>query len=190
MSRDASAGLLTPPNILSASRVALAVAFLAADGTGLRVALIGVASFTDMLDGWLARRARWQSRFGALLDPVADRLFALAVLVRFLVGGELAIWQAAVLFFRDIMTLIGWFTARSVSWLRAIPFQARLLGKAVTVGQLATFFAVLLAPSWVTALVIVVGVLGVASTIDYTLMLWRRRDRVLYEASEAAPGGV
>ncbi|MCU0633986.1 MAG: CDP-alcohol phosphatidyltransferase family protein [Gemmatimonadaceae bacterium] len=178
--------LFTPPNMLSASRVALAVAFLAADGTGTRVALLGAASCTDMLDGWLARRARWQTRFGALLDPVADRLFALAVLIRFLIGAELSLWQAGVLFFRDIMTLIGWFTARSVSWLRAIPFQARWLGKAVTVGQLGTFFVVLLAPSWVTACVLVVGALGVASTVDYTLMLWRRRDRVLYDAAHAA----
>jgi hypothetical protein len=69
-----------------------------------------------------------------------------------------------------------------VSWLRAIPFQARWLGKAVTVGQLATFVAVLLAPSVVTALVVLVGVLGLASTIDYTLMLWRRRDRALHDA--------
>lgn len=184
MTRDTVATWWSPPNLLSASRVALAVAFLAADSTTTRVVLLAVASGTDMLDGWLARRAQWQTRLGALLDPVADRLFALAVLVRFLIGNELALWQAAVLFFRDIMTLIGWFTARSVSWLRAIPFQARLLGKAVTVGQLGTFFAVLLAPTWVTGLVLLVGALGVASTIDYTLMLWRRRDRVLYDAAE------
>jgi cardiolipin synthase len=174
-----------PPNIISASRVLLALAFLVAEGKATRLALLAVASASDLLDGWLARRAQWQTRFGALLDPVADRLFALAVLVRFLIGGELALWQAGVLFFRDIMTLIGWFTARSVSWLRAIPFQARWLGKAVTLGQLATFFAVLVAPSRVTVMVVCVGLLGVASTIDYTLMLWRRRDRALYEAGAA-----
>jgi phosphatidylglycerophosphate synthase len=174
-----------PPNVISASRMLLAVAFLMAEGTNARVTLLGVASATDMLDGWLARRARWQTRLGALLDPVADRIFALAVLVRFLVGGEIAIWEAAVLFFRDIMSLIGWFTARSVSWLRAIPFQARWLGKLVTLGQLATFFAVLLWPRAVTSLVLLVGLLGLAATIDYTLMLWRRRDRVLYEGRVA-----
>jgi cardiolipin synthase (CMP-forming) len=174
-----------PPNVISASRMLLAVAFLMVDGTGSRVALLGVASATDMLDGWLARRARWQTRLGALLDPVADRIFALAVLARFLIGGEIAIWQAAVLFFRDIMSLIGWFTARSVSWLRQIPFQARALGKLVTLGQLATFFAVLLWPRGVQPLVLLVGLLGLAATIDYTLMLWRRRDRVLYDGNIA-----
>jgi phosphatidylglycerophosphate synthase len=176
------ASLWTLPNAISASRVALAAGFLVAEGTAERVTLLGIASLTDVLDGWLARRARVPSRLGALIDPVADRIFALAVLVRFLIGGELSPWQAGVLFFRDVMTLIGWFTARSVSWLRAIPFQARWLGKAVTVGQLATFVAVLLAPSVVTALVVLVGVLGLASTIDYTLMLWRRRDRALHDA--------
>ncbi len=180
------ASLWTVPNAVSASRFALAVGFLAAEGTGVRVALLGLASLTDVLDGWLARRARMASRLGALIDPVADRVFALAVLARFVMGGELSLWQAGVLFFRDIMTLIGWFTARSVAWLRAIPFQARWLGKAVTVGQALTFVAVLLAPSTVMALVIVVGVLGVASTVDYTLMLWRRRDRAVYDAAHPA----
>jgi cardiolipin synthase (CMP-forming) len=185
MTRE-SPSVWNPPNVISASRVALAMAVFVVDGTAARVTLLGVASATDLLDGWLARRARWQTRLGALLDPVADRIFALAVLVRFLIGGEIAFWQAGVLFFRDIMSLIGWFTARSVSWLRQIPFQARALGKVVTLGQLATFFAVLLWPIAVTPMVIVVGVLGLAATIDYTLMLWRRRDRVLYEGRTVA----
>jgi hypothetical protein len=79
--------------------------------------------------------------------------------------------------FRDVMSIIGFFVARNVSWLRSIPFQARMIGKAVTAAQLVTFLAVLVLPSTVNVLVIVVGTLGVAATIDYTLMLWRMRVR-------------
>jgi cardiolipin synthase len=174
MSRSA---IFTLPNLVSSSRVVLAVGFVAIDAVPTRLALIGIASLTDFLDGWLARRAQVVSRFGALLDPIADRLFVLGVVISYVLGGQLSAWQAVALMIRDVMSVIGFFVARNVSWLRAIPFKARPIGKVVTVLQLATFIAVLLAPSLVSVLVIVVGSFGVAATIDYTLMLWRERVR-------------
>jgi len=162
---------------VSTSRVVLAVGFLAMDAVPVRLALIGVASLTDFLDGWIARRTKVVSRFGALIDPVADRFFVLCVVIAYVLGDQLTVWQAVVIFFRDIMSLIGWFTARNVSWLRPIRFRARPLGKVVTALQLLTFIAVLLAPSTVDPLVILVGVLGLLATVDYTLMLWRERVR-------------
>jgi phosphatidylglycerophosphate synthase len=169
--------LLTLPNIISSSRLALAVGFVAVDAVSARLALLGIASLTDFLDGWLARRARLTSRFGALLDPIADRFFVLAVVISFLVSEQLSVLQAIAVMFRDVMSVIGWFTARSISWLRPIPFQARLPGKLVTGAQLLTFLAVLLMPSYVSAMVWIVFVLGIWATIDYTLMLWRERVR-------------
>ncbi|WP_373070205.1 CDP-alcohol phosphatidyltransferase family protein [Gemmatimonas sp.] len=169
--------VLTVPNLVSTSRVVLAVGFLAMDAVPVRLALIGVASLTDFLDGWIARRTKVVSRYGALIDPVADRFFVLCVVIAYVVGDQLTVWQAVVIFFRDIMSLIGWFTARNVSWLRPIRFRARPLGKVVTALQLLTFIAVLLAPSTVDPLVILVGVLGLIATVDYTLMLWRERVR-------------
>lgn len=169
--------VLTVPNLVSTSRVVLAVGFLAMDAVPVRLALIGVASLTDFLDGWIARRTKVVSRFGALIDPVADRFFVLCVVIAYVLGDQLTVWQAVVIFFRDIMSLIGWFTARNVSWLRSIRFRARPLGKVVTALQLLTFIAVLLAPSTVDPLVILVGVLGLLATVDYTLMLWRERVR-------------
>ena len=169
--------VFTLPNLVSSSRLALAVGFVASDGVPTRLALIGIASLTDFLDGWLARRTHVASRFGALLDPVADRFFVLAVVVSYVMGGQFTVWQAIAIMFRDVMSVIGFFVARNVSWLRPIPFMARPIGKVVTVAQLLTFLAVLLAPSVVNALVILVGLLGLTATVDYTLMLWRERVR-------------
>ncbi|WP_373060819.1 CDP-alcohol phosphatidyltransferase family protein, partial [Gemmatimonas sp.] len=103
--------VLTVPNLVSTSRVVLAVGFLAMDAVPVRLALIGVASLTDFLDGWIARRTKVVSRYGALIDPVADRFFVLCVVIAYVVGDQLTVWQAVVIFFRDIMSLIGWFTA-------------------------------------------------------------------------------
>lgn len=169
--------VLTVPNLVSISRVVLAAAFLAFDAVPVRLALIGAASLTDFLDGWLARRTKTVSRFGALLDPVADRFFVLCVVIAYVMGDRLTAWQAVLIFFRDIMSLIGWFTARNVSWLRPIRFRARPLGKVVTGLQLLTFVAVLVAPATVDGLVFAVGALGLLATVDYTLMLWRERVR-------------
>jgi hypothetical protein len=61
--------------------------------------------------------------------------------------------------------------------LRRARFQARTLGKLVTVLQLATLFAVIIAPAIVTGLIVAVGLLSVVSIADYTIALWRARDR-------------
>lgn len=167
--------LLTVPNTLSLSRFVLAGAFMFARDPVPRVALIAIASLTDILDGWIARWTRSGSRLGALLDPIADRAFMLAALSTFLATGELTAAQFIILLLRDIMTAVGFIVARSVRWLRPITFRARLPGKLVTVAQVLTLLAVILAPSWIAVLVPIVGVLAVASITDYTLMLWRER---------------
>ncbi|MEO7362324.1 MAG: CDP-alcohol phosphatidyltransferase family protein [Gemmatimonadaceae bacterium] len=169
--------IFTLPNFVSSSRVVLAFGFMATEAVPTRLALICVASLTDFLDGWIARRTKVTSKFGALLDPIADRFFVLSVVAAYLMGGQLLVWQAIAILFRDVMSVIGFFVARNVSWLRTIPFMARPIGKVVTVFQLLVFLAVLLRPTWVNVLVIVVAVLGVVATIDYTLMLWRERVR-------------
>jgi cardiolipin synthase len=176
MSRMSNAtSIVTVPNLVSTSRVVLGFGFLLADAVSLRLSLIAVASLTDFLDGWLARRTHAASRLGALVDPVADRFFALCVVIGYVASAQLSAWQAIALMFRDVMSIIGWFVARNVSWLRPITFKARWLGKAVTVLQLFTFFAVLLWPRLTDRMVWVVFAVGAAATVDYTLMLWRDR---------------
>jgi phosphatidylglycerophosphate synthase len=171
--------LWTLPNVVSLSRVVLAAGFLASTGNGERVALVGVASFTDFLDGWLARRRNAVSRWGALIDPLADRTFVLAAVTTLLVGGQLTLLEYGVLLLRDLMTAIGFVVARIVAWLRPVAFRARPLGKVVTSLQLAALVAVLVRPSAASMLVAAVGVVSVAATADYTLLLWRERDRTL-----------
>ncbi len=173
----ARASLLTLPNLVSTSRFALAFGFVASEAPITRLLLIGIASLTDFLDGWLARKTHSMTRLGALIDPIADRFFVLAVVVSYVAGGQLQLWQAIAIMFRDVMSIIGWFVARNISWLRPIAFKARPIGKLVTGAQLLTFVVVLILPAWVNALVLLVAALGIAATVDYTLMLWRERVR-------------
>jgi CDP-diacylglycerol--glycerol-3-phosphate 3-phosphatidyltransferase/cardiolipin synthase len=167
--------LLSLPNVVSLTRVVCAAAVLAVHGARERAVLIGIASASDFLDGWLARRQRAATRLGALLDPIADRCFVLACVIAFLLDGALTTGQYLVLLMRDIATAIGFLVARSIPWLREVPFQARHLGKAVTALQLGTLLAVALRPALVPTLLLAIAVLSVASIADYTLALWRAR---------------
>ena len=166
---------MTLPNAVSMSRLVLAAGFVALREPASRVVLLAVASATDFLDGWLARRRQATTRSGALIDPIADRLFVFAALCAYLFEGAISVGAFFTLLSRDIATLIGFIVARSVPWLRAVEFRARWLGKLVTVLQLLTLTAVLVAPSVVSPLILVVGAVSAASIADYTLTLWRER---------------
>jgi cardiolipin synthase (CMP-forming) len=169
------ADLFSLPNVISLTRVGCAAAILVVRGTPERVALIAIASGSDFLDGWLARRRKSTSRLGALLDPIADRCFVVACVIALLLEGALTTGQYLVLLSRDIATAIGFLVARAVPWLRQVRFEARYLGKAVTVLQLATLLAALVRPDLVESLLVVVAITSVASIADYTLALWRAR---------------
>ena len=167
--------LMTLPNAVSMSRLLLAALFVVRREPTGRFAILLIASATDFLDGWIARRSRLTSRTGALIDPIADRLFVLTALCAYLVEGAISLGAYFTLLSRDIATVIGYVVARSVPWLRDVEFRARWLGKLVTALQLATLMAVIVAPRAVPWLVLVVAAASVASIADYTLTLWRER---------------
>jgi CDP-diacylglycerol--glycerol-3-phosphate 3-phosphatidyltransferase/cardiolipin synthase len=157
------------------SRLVLAAAFVALRDPSARLALLVVASVTDFLDGWLARRNDATTRSGALIDPIADRLFVLAALCTYLVERAITTGTFFIVLSRDIATVIGFFVARSIPWLRAVEFRARMLGKLVTVLQLLTLAAVIVAPAAVPSLIVILAAASAASIADYTLTLWRER---------------
>lgn len=81
-STTAAPGIWTVPNILTLSRVAaIPILGITWNSRRARTALFVAAAFTDWLDGFLARRMNLSSRFGAFLDPVADKLMVATALV-------------------------------------------------------------------------------------------------------------
>lgn len=156
-----------------------------------RLAVVCLAMVSDVLDGIVARIAHRATRIGALIDPIADRIFMLVAFVAVMIEGLISPWQLALLMVRDVMTVIGWFTARNVSWLRNITFQARWPGKGVTVLQFVTLVAALQFPRLVAGLAFASCVLALVATTDYTLMLWfNRAGGPRDPAAQAAPPDV
>jgi cardiolipin synthase len=169
--------LATVPNLISLSRLGLAAAFVLLKGTNSRLLVIALAGVTDFLDGYLARRGGSTSRWGALIDPIADRFFVFTAVSALLFDNVLDTWQYAILISRDFMTAVGFLTARAIPWLRNVRFKSRMTGKVVTVLQLATLVLVFVAPQVVNLALLLVGAASLASIADYTLALWHARER-------------
>jgi cardiolipin synthase len=97
----------TIPNALSALRLLGVPVFfwliVGPERDGLALGILIVSSFTDWLDGFLARRLNQFSRLGELLDPLADRLYVVAALAALFLRDLLPLWVVLALVARDVV---------------------------------------------------------------------------------------
>ena len=103
-----SSKVITLPNLLSMLRLALVPVFLVVlvqgeDAWALLV--LAVASLTDFLDGYLARRFGQITRLGQLLDPAADRLYIFAALLGLAWRDLVPWWIVLIIVGRDVFLL-------------------------------------------------------------------------------------
>jgi cardiolipin synthase len=126
------------PNIITIARIALVpvLILLLKDqdyAAGLIVFVIAGAS--DALDGYLAKRLNVQSRLGAILDPVADKLLLVSAYVMLTVLGHIPFWLVLVVVFRDLLIVGGYMLYTS----HAGPVKMRpsILSKLNTLMQIA-----------------------------------------------------
>ena len=126
------------PNILTMMRIA-AIPLLAvlltspSRSAGFWAAvLFAVASITDWLDGYLARRMGIVTIFGKFLDPIADKLIVMAVLIMILPFNRVPAWMVLVILGREII-ITG---LRGIASTEGIVIQASDLGKFKTIFQI------------------------------------------------------
>jgi cardiolipin synthase len=142
---DAADRLWTIPNGLSVLRLLGVPLFLwlllgpHADGWALLV--LAVSGFTDWADGVLARKLNQLSAFGALLDPLADRLYILATLAGLVVRDVIPVWLAALIVGRDVVIGLALPRLRKAGY---GPPAVHYLGKAATFCLLYAFPLLLL----------------------------------------------
>jgi cardiolipin synthase (CMP-forming) len=127
---------------------------------GLALLVFALAAFTDLLDGWVARRLKDESTLGAFLDPMADKLLLTASFVTLAYLKVLPFWIAAVVITRDailvsgalLIYMLGGRIHPRPTWAGKAATFFQVL--AVLTGLLARFFQVQLAPRpvlWVAA---------------------------------------
>jgi CDP-diacylglycerol---glycerol-3-phosphate 3-phosphatidyltransferase len=90
-----------------------------------------VAMATDQIDGWLARRRNETSALGSLLDPIADKILVLSVLVMLIEEGVAPAWMVAAIIAREF--LVSGLRLAAIE--RGVVMPARDLGKVKTWAQ-------------------------------------------------------
>lgn len=98
------------PNIITLARMVLLVPFLMTLHDlqyKLAFYIFVVAGFTDGLDGWLARHFHWESKLGAMLDPLSDKLFVAASYITMGYLHQLPWWLVVIVLTRDIIIVSG-----------------------------------------------------------------------------------
>jgi phosphatidylglycerophosphate synthase len=154
----------TAADLLSMVRIPLAAAFLLVSHSGWRLAIVGTAAITDLLDGPVARRFG-SSPFGPVLDPIADKVFMAAAVGVVAFSGRLEVYEIIGVLLRDIVATVA-FAATLISHQpRAIP--ARSSGKAVTVAQILTLIAFLIDSPYLRPIAWATTVIAIIAIWDY-----------------------
>jgi CDP-diacylglycerol--glycerol-3-phosphate 3-phosphatidyltransferase len=132
--------------------------------------IFALASVTDWLDGYLARRRKQVTDIGQWMDPLADKLLVTAALISLASRGLAPPWMVAVILGRELSVTV----LRSLAHSRGVTLPASPLGKVKMVSQVVAILALILAPSpasWLfqvgTAALWVATLTALVSAIDY-----------------------
>jgi CDP-diacylglycerol--glycerol-3-phosphate 3-phosphatidyltransferase len=153
-------------------------------------AIFGLASLTDWLDGFLARRHGQITTLGQLLDPLADKLLITAALVSLVQMSLVPAWMAAVIIGRELAVTV----LRSLAQSRGAIMPASSLGKLKMTAQIVAVLTLLVAeglwrpllPVGLAALWVSVAI-AIVSAADYYRQFVQLTGQA-QRAVRAAPG--
>jgi CDP-diacylglycerol--glycerol-3-phosphate 3-phosphatidyltransferase len=150
----------------------------------LAAAIFALASITDWLDGYLARRRKQVTAIGQWMDPLADKLLITAALISLVQTDAIAAWMAAVIIGRELMVT----AFRGLIQSRGLAMPASDIGKWKMGAQVTTILLLILGQghlSWLFPLgqvgLWIVIVLALWSAVDY----YRRFNRLMTSANVA-----
>lgn len=159
------------PNKLTVMRIVLAPVFLLLLTIEfpfhnlIAGVVFGVAAFTDMLDGKIARRDGLITNLGKFLDPLADKMLTTAAFIGFLAAGHLDVWAVMLILTREFMVT----SVRLLAAKDGNVIAASMAGKVKTVTQFAAIIYMIVALevcSWQNTLL-----LGVLPDVFYNVLL-------------------
>jgi cardiolipin synthase len=135
------------PNMLSLSRIVLiplVIYLLYTKSWMLALVLFAIASLTDLLDGWSARKLKQESEFGIFIDPLADKFLVISVLAALMVLDPYLeifdFWMILVIVGRDLLiTFMRYLALRRGEFLQTSKF-----GKVKTAFQMVSIVIIIM----------------------------------------------
>ncbi len=154
--------MLTLHNGLSFLRAPLAFLFLI-ENTSFRILAILLAMLTDSIDGYLARRCKAVSRFGAILDPAMDKFFVFFALTILFFEKKIHLWEGCAMISRDFfLVFFGIYLSLTGHW-ESYRFTSIRWGKVTTALQFLVLIVLTLGytlPSYFYCIFILFGLLA------------------------------
>ena len=169
------------PNLLTLLRLALIpfMAYFTWSGEyAIALPIFLVAALSDLADGYIARRFKWVSKFGATLDPVADKVNMFVATVVLAWQSRIPLWLAVAIIGRDVVIVGGALAYRVVrGHLDIKPTRLSKLNTAIEFAVLLLVMAAaarwIEATAWMSPLFVITVVTVMASGIQY-VFLWGR----------------
>ena len=171
------------PTILTLSRIFLIPFFVLSvyQHPVLGALIFSIASITDFLDGYLARRSGQVTTFGIIMDPLADKFLVISALIVLVDMERLSAFIAIMLIVREFLVT----GLRVVALSKNIVIPAEMGGKLKTTAQITSILCLILVGSIFDNLPIdlydiglvfvwIALVLSVTSGIQYTISFWKR----------------
>jgi cardiolipin synthase (CMP-forming) len=163
------------PNLFTLARLVLAP-FIASDillgRYGRAILLLFAAGFTDVIDGFLARRFQTATRVGAYFDPIADKILLSVIYVSLGLTGALPWWMVAVVFGRDVLILAMAGYGLLFTSLRKFPPSA--WGKISTFFQIAAALVVMGERAGIpTPVTLALSLMIIATAVSGLHYVWR-----------------
>ncbi|MEO6848573.1 MAG: CDP-diacylglycerol--glycerol-3-phosphate 3-phosphatidyltransferase [Chthoniobacterales bacterium] len=129
-----------------------------------------IASVSDFLDGWVARRFKQRSRLGVVLDPIADKALLFSAIITLCLTDwnyHLPIWFAVLVIARDAVILIGFAVVKHLCGHMEV--HPSLLGKAATAMQMVAISWVMLEIQYPQYVVYLAGLVTLLSGMGYII---------------------
>ncbi|BCB95217.1 CDP-diacylglycerol--glycerol-3-phosphate 3-phosphatidyltransferase [Dissulfurispira thermophila] len=168
------------PTILTFSRIILIPFFVLITPKSplIGITIFLIASITDFLDGYLARKSGQITKFGIILDPIADKFLVISALILLVDMVRLSAWVAIAIIVREFVVT----TLRVVALSKNIVIPAETGGKLKTASQMAAIILLLL-PGGIgdidfydigIVLMYIALILAMVSGVKYTISFWRQ----------------
>jgi phosphatidylglycerophosphate synthase len=151
-------------DVLTLLRFPLAAVFPFAPRPLARLAIVAAAALTDVADGLIARRTGG-SRWGPVLDPIADKTFMATAFISLASHGVLHPLEIAAVLLRDAVAVAAFVGVTILR--RPVALPARAGGKAVTVSQVLTLVALIAGSPLARPLAWATGAVSVYAIWDY-----------------------
>lgn len=168
------------PTLLTLSRIVLIPVFIIVTPANnfLGALVFSIASLTDSLDGYLARKYGQVTKFGIIMDPIADKFLVIAALILLVDMARISVWIAVIIIVREFLVT----ALRVVALSKDIVIKAEMGGKLKTTSQVSAIICLIL--GWDVlgidlfdigiVLIWISIVLSIVSGVQYVITFWKK----------------